>query len=66
MRKRKKMRIFLIGKVYNLKLELKKGTISNYTAEILEEDDTHIKFIDKFRKEFTISKDIIKFSEMVE
>jgi len=60
------MKIFLVNKIYNLKLELKKGTISNYTAEILEEDDTHIKFRDKFGKEFTISKDIIKFSEMAE
>jgi len=60
------MKIFLIGKIYNLKLELKKDTISNYTAEIIEEDKTHIKFKDKFGKEFTISKDIIKFSEMIE
>lgn len=60
------MKIFLIGRTYNIKVEMKKGTSSSYTAEIIDEDDTHFKFKDKYGKEITLSKDIIKFSEPVE
>ena len=59
------MRIFLIGKIYKLTLEIN-GKISYFTAEILEEDETHFKFKDKYGKELTKSKDTIKSSEMVE
>jgi hypothetical protein len=59
------MKIFLLNQIYDLKVELKKGTISNYTAEILEEDDQFLKFKDKFGEEVTVSKDIIKFSKII-
>ena len=59
------MRIFLIGKTYKLTLEIQEK-ISFFTAEIIDEDDTHFKFKDKYGKELTKSKDTIKSSEMVE
>ena len=59
------MKLFILGKIYKLELE-SKGRTAFFTAEILEEDDTHFKFKDKYGKELTKSKDQIKSSEMVE
>jgi hypothetical protein len=46
-------------KKYKLKKLNENGTISIYTALILEEDDTHIKFLDKLNKEFVVLKEQI-------
>ena len=59
------MRIFLVGKIYKLTLEIG-GKISFFTAEIIDEDDTHFKFKDKYGKELTKKKDTIKSSERIE
>ena len=59
------MKIFQLNKTYKLKLFLD-GEISYFKAKIINEDETHFKFIDKFDKEFTYSKDTIKSSELFE
>lgn len=53
------MRLFKHNKKYKIVLELN-GEISYFTAKIIDEDDTHFKFEDKFGEELVKSKDTIK------
>jgi hypothetical protein len=64
MKRRMIMRIFILGKTYKLTLMID-DKLSYFTATILDEDDTHFKFIDKYGIELTKSKDTIKSSEEV-
>ena len=53
------MELFKLKKKYKIVIQIGRE-ISYYTAEILEENDTHFRFKDKLGKEYTFSKDSIK------
>jgi hypothetical protein len=50
------MKLTKPNKKYKIKIKQENNKISVYTAIILEEDNTHIKFLDKLNKEFVFSK----------
>lgn len=53
------MKLTQINKTYRLKIK-QNGKISIYTAKILDEDETHIKFLDKFNQEIIINKNYLQ------
>ncbi|MFA6074010.1 MAG: hypothetical protein WC758_07885 [Candidatus Woesearchaeota archaeon] len=53
------MNLFKINQKYKIVLKIG-NELSYYTIIVIEEDSTHFRFKDKFKKEFIFSKDLIK------